>query len=109
MNVLRLDDFGHFCLGRIVFDRVGLCVARLGKCVPAEQARSIAQAVELDAADLAKLPIELSGGMKRRPAIAKALVSTPDPGDDGLRCLLFAVFIGARASITARDAIHDLQ
>ena len=55
-----------------------LCIAGTGRKVRLARAAAVAERVALDPEDLAKFPVELSGGMRQRVAIARALVRDPD-------------------------------
>lgn len=55
-----------------------LRLARLPRRQRAQRLCEVAAQVALDARDLAKYPVELSGGMRQRVAIARALAVRPD-------------------------------
>ncbi|MCQ0090614.1 ABC transporter ATP-binding protein [Roseovarius sp. M141] len=56
----------------------GLHLAHLPRSQRAERIKEAAAQAELQPADLAKYPVELSGGMRQRVAIARALAVRPD-------------------------------
>ena len=56
----------------------GLRLARLPRAGRAARIAEAAAQAELQPADLAKYPVELSGGMRQRVAIARALAVRPD-------------------------------
>lgn len=55
-----------------------LRIAGVGRAERRDRARAAADLVSLDRRDLGKYPVELSGGMRQRTAIARALVVEPD-------------------------------
>lgn len=55
-----------------------LQIAGIGKSERHERAEKIAEKVSLEVIDLEKFPVELSGGMRQRVSIARALVTEPD-------------------------------
>lgn len=56
----------------------GLRMARLPRRQRADRVAEAAARAELEPGDLAKYPVELSGGMRQRVAIARALAVRPD-------------------------------
>jgi NitT/TauT family transport system ATP-binding protein len=53
-------------------------IAGAGRRARLVRAAAVAQRVALETEDLAKFPVELSGGMRQRVAIARALACDPD-------------------------------
>lgn len=97
----------------------GLAVTGTSRRAARETAALRALEVGLDAADLEKYPVELSGGMRQRASVARALAVRPDviyfdepftAVDVGLKRQLqdLVIAAAARESFSALFVTHDL-